>query len=74
MLLSGQSMNKVEVIDAVGGEATTGTKPFMVKVNGEVLRDKRGVGRRFGDSIAACLAGTREVDRLRSQSDAGAAK
>lgn len=59
-------MNEVEVIKGVGGEATTGVRPYMVKVNGEILRDKRGIGRRFGDSFKAVFAGAREVDRLRA--------
>jgi hypothetical protein len=60
-------MNKVEVVEGVGGCATSGKLPFLVRVNGEVLRNSRGVGRRFATSAAAALAGAKEVDRRLAQ-------
>lgn len=61
-------MNKVEVIeDHPARESLTGKDlPFMVMVNGNILRNVRGVGRRFSTSIKAAIAGTKEVDRLRA--------
>jgi hypothetical protein len=59
-------MNVVKVIESHGGSATTGTKRFSVEVDGELLRDARGVGRRFSTSFAAGLAGAKEIDRRRA--------
>lgn len=56
-------MNHVEVIEDYKDHPRD--RPFMVSVNGRLLRDKRGVGRRFKCSLRAALAGAVEVDRLR---------
>lgn len=60
-------MNTVEIIESHGGSATSGALRFHVTVDGELLRNARGVGRRFKTSFAAGLAGAREVDRLRDR-------
>jgi hypothetical protein len=51
----------ITVTESNGGSATTGTKRFHVEVNGVLLRDSRGVGRRFATREAAESAGAKAV-------------
>lgn len=46
---------------------SNGAKPYIVKVNGWTVTDKRGTPKRFKDSIAAAIGGARHVDWLKSQ-------
>jgi hypothetical protein len=48
-------MNVVEVLDDE-------VNPVRVKVNGKILKDKRGRDRTFKNSINAAVAGAKEVD------------
>lgn len=57
-------MAEVKVLEGRGGWGEV--LPFMVEVNGEVLRNTRGVGRRFKTSAAAAVAGAKEVERRRA--------
>ncbi len=57
----------VRVTKSHGASATSGTKLYQVDVCGELLRDTRGVGRRFGTYAAAEKAGLREYVRRRVQ-------
>jgi hypothetical protein len=58
-------MNKVEPIyNDNHGYALE--RPYIVQVNGKTLLDKGLNPRRFKDSIAAAIAGAKEVDRLRA--------
>jgi hypothetical protein len=60
-------MNTVNVLESHGGSATSGKLRFSVEVDGQLLRNSRGIGRRFATSFAAAIAGAKEVDRRRAQ-------
>jgi hypothetical protein len=57
----------IKVTNTLGGSATTGTKRYGVYVFGELLRDARGVGRRFATYDAAETAGAKKIVRRRVQ-------
>lgn len=49
--------SEIKTTNTHGGSATTGKRRWSVYVRGELLRDKRGVGRRFASQDAAETAG-----------------
>lgn len=54
-------MDRVRVDESHGGSSTTGERRFTVYVDGEMLRNGRGIGRRFKTAAAARLAGENTV-------------
>lgn len=60
-------MNTIEPVED-RGHADAWERPFMVKVNGEILMNKQLNPRRFKTSIAAAIAGAKYVDELKKQS------
>lgn len=65
--MTADEVTPVKVTGYIGGAATTGTKPYGVEIAGELWRDARGVGRRFGSYETAEKAGIREWMRRRVQ-------
>lgn len=57
------SQKQIHVTKFHGASATTGTKPYAVEVRGELLRDARGVGRRFESPRGAYMAGAKTILR-----------
>lgn len=57
------SRKHIRVTKFHGASATTGTKLYAVEVYGELLRDSRGVGRRFTNSLRAYMAGEKSIVR-----------